>query len=271
MVESNQTPNDADQSNGGQNNGRPYGDMYWVYIIGAWALIGLLLVAIFWPGMTERLKFFVGTLWVLVTAFAVIAQAVIYRKQWAIMESGLKRSDASIELSKQSIGFAEQSSIYANRAYVVAKIRDIGERDDSFQFRLRIENSGNTPANDVVIAYSYGLREKAPHDKAPDSDMVVYDEGWTETERLGLIAPNGSYHVISTPEVTFERMDVWNAEHKRFVRGVERFAAGELRFYCWGRIVYEDMFNRKRHTDFCFLQSISHPNGYPCKYGNSAF
>jgi hypothetical protein len=39
MIESNQTPNNAYQ-------------LYWVYIIGAWSLIGLLLVAIFWSGMT---------------------------------------------------------------------------------------------------------------------------------------------------------------------------------------------------------------------------
>lgn len=90
MVEGNQTPDNADQSNSSQNNGRPYGDMYWVYIIGAWSFIGLLLVAAFWLNMTERLKFFVGTLWVLVTAFAVIAQAVIYRKQWVIMERQIK-------------------------------------------------------------------------------------------------------------------------------------------------------------------------------------
>lgn len=90
MVESYKSSNDAEQSNRSQDNGRPYGHMYWVYIIGAWSLIGLLLVAIFWPGMTERLKFFVGTLWVIVTAFAVIAQAVIYRKQWSIMERQLQ-------------------------------------------------------------------------------------------------------------------------------------------------------------------------------------
>src|ERR1041385_9100448 len=86
MVEGDQTRNNTAHSNGGQNDRRPYGDLYWVYIIGTWSLIGLLLVAIFWPNMTERLKFFVGTLWVLVTAFAVIAQVRINHRQWQIME-----------------------------------------------------------------------------------------------------------------------------------------------------------------------------------------
>jgi hypothetical protein len=266
MAESNQTPNNADQSNSGQNNGRPYGDMYWVYIIGSWSLIGLLLVAIFWPGMTERLRFFVTTLWVLVTAFAVIAQAVIYRKQWAIMESSLSRSDTAIELTKQSISFNEKSFEYAQRAYVVAKIRDIGDRDETLQFRLRIENSGNTPANDVTVFYSCGLREKSPHEKDPETGLIVYDIGYTETERLGLIAPNGSYHVISTPEISAVQADPAYSLTEEF----KRFEAGEFRFYCWGRIVYEDIFNEKRQTEFCFFQSIEQPNGYPCQYGNHA-
>jgi len=263
MVEENQAANNANDTNGGQQY-RYTGELKNVFIAGAWGLIGLILVAAYWPNLTERMKFFVGTLWVLVTAFAVIAQVVIYRKQWAVMEDGLKRSDASIDLSKQSIAFAEQSAIYAQRAYVVAKIRDIGERDETLQFRLRIENSGNTPANDVVVFFSYGLRNKSPHDKAPDSEIVVYDSGFTETERLGLIAPNGSYQVISTPEISaIAPGPVLTDEYKRF-------ESGELAYYCWGRIVYEDIFNKKRHTDFCFLQSIAHPNGYPCQYGNSA-
>jgi len=276
MVESNQTSHNADQPNNGQDDSRPYGDMYWVYIIGAWAFIGLLLAAIFWPNMTERLKFFVATLWVLVTAFAVIAQVRINHRQWQIMEGQwrvmgdqLKAMDDQRALVERSIESAEKNSIYAQRAYVVAKIRDIGEKDDTLQFRLRIENSGNTPANDVTVLYAYGLRESSPHSKAPDSEIVVYDIGFTETERLGLIAPNGSYQVLSTPEVAFEH--IWSQENKRFEpRDYERFVAGELQFYCWGRIVYEDIFNEKRHTEFCFVQSVAHPNGYPCKYGNYA-
>jgi hypothetical protein len=262
MVESNQTPNNADQSNSGENNGRPYGNMYWVYIIGAWSLIGLLLVAIFWPGMTERLKFFVGTLWVLVTAFAVIAQAVIYRKQWAIMESSLARSDTAIELTKQSISFNEKSFEYAQRAYITAKIRsvtDVTKRLDTFLMRLRIENSGNTPANDVIVVYGCGIREKPPWEKMPEG-LLIGDNPSPYVTRLGVVAPNDSYHVVDTPRIGFESIEDFKA-----------FEDGKLAFYCWGTIVYEDMFNEKRRTAFSFVQSATYPNGYPCEYGNEVY
>jgi hypothetical protein len=243
VSEQNHSDQDKENSDSGQDNGS-LGYLRGVCIAASWAFIGLLLTAIFWPNLTERAKFFTGNLFNLIIAFAVIAQVVIYRKQWAVM--------------KQQISSAEKNSIYANRAYVVAKIRDVGDYDDMLQFRLRIENSGNTPANNVMVLYAFDLREKPPHDERP-GEPVVYDMGFTKTERLGLIAPNGSYHVIATPPVALYPM------------GGQEFDSGDLKFYCWGRIVYEDIFNEKRHTDFCFVQSQSQPNGYPCKHGNEAY
>jgi len=259
VVESNQTPNNTDQANDGQNNARPYGEMYWVYIIGTWSFVGLLLIAIFWPNMTERLKFFIGTLWVLVTAFAVIAQAVIYRKQWAIMENSLSRSDTAIELTKQSISSNEKNSIYAQRAYVTAKIRSVTsvtKRLDTFLMRLRIENSGNTPANELVVIYGCGLGENPPWEKTPDGLLIGNNPGPYVT-RLGVVAPKDSYQVIETPRIGFDSIEDFRA-----------FEDGKLAFYCWGKVVYEDIFNEKRQTEFCFVQSVTYPNGYPCEYGN---
>jgi hypothetical protein len=137
MVEGNQTPNNAEQSNSSQNHSRPYGDMYWVYIIGAWALIGLLLVATFLPNMTERVKFFVTTLWVLVTAFAVIAQAVIYRKQWAIMERQIKLLARS-ESAYLSVGDLVIPPVRNNTLVVNGKIFNRG-KTPAFEFQRRIQ------------------------------------------------------------------------------------------------------------------------------------
>lgn len=145
MVESNQTPSDANSPNDGQNNGRPYGDMYWVYIIGAWAFIGLLLIAVFAPNMNERLKFFVGTLWVLVTAFAVIAQAIIYRKQRAIMERQLKFMARS-ESAYLSVQDFEIPPIQNSELVVTGKIFNRGKTPAfDFQRQIQIARGKGTP------------------------------------------------------------------------------------------------------------------------------
>src|ERR1041385_7447893 len=137
MVEGDQTRNNTAHSNGGQNDRRPYGDLYWVYIIGTWSLIGLLLVAIFWPNMTERLKFFVATLWILVTAFAVIAQVVIYRKQWAIMERQIKLLARS-ESAYLSVGDLEIPPLRNKQLVVNGKIFNRG-KTPAFEFQRLIQ------------------------------------------------------------------------------------------------------------------------------------
>jgi hypothetical protein len=211
--------------------------------------------------------------WMRIQAQAMTSQIEILNSQTSAMILSLEetrkivdQNERTIKTTEKSVEIAEQTSIYSQRAYVTAKIGDIGERDDTLQFRLRIENSGNTPANDVMVVYSFGLREKSPHEKDRETGLIVYDMGFTETERLGLIAPNGSYHVISTPEILVVQAGPTYGLTEEF----KRFEAGEFRFYCWGRIVYEDIFNEKRQTEFCFCQSIERPNGYPCQYGNHA-
>lgn len=133
MTEQNQAADNAQDANAGQANGRPFGDMYGIIIAGTWACIGLLLLALFWPNMAERAKFFVSTLWIVVTAFAVIAQVHIYRQQWRIMQAQIERFDI------------------VERAYVGIKdilIRDV-EAGEPLTITIVFQNGGRTPAWDV--------------------------------------------------------------------------------------------------------------------------
>lgn len=166
------------------------------------------------------------------------------------------QNETAIAVSKKAAKRSAKISKYAERAYVAAKIRRTEK--SKLQFLLRIENSGNTPANDVWIHYSYGLLDAPPH-KETAGWPVVYDIGFTEHERLGFIAPHSSYHVVSTPQLPLPS-------------GTEaqRWQLGQLRFYCWGKITYEDIFNLQWDSFFCFFQSQERQDGYPCKYGNEA-
>jgi hypothetical protein len=193
---------------------------------------------------------------------ALVTQAKIMAESVVVTRKLVEQNERAIKAAEENVETVEKTSIYANRAYVVAKIKDTGPNDGLLMFRLRIMNNGNTPANDVVVNYAYGLKDKPPHEQTPDG-LVVYDAGFTETERLGLVSATGSYHVISTPTVQFPFQHVHPHEHKLW-------ETGSLKFYCWGRIVYEDIFNEKRHTDFCFVLSDEHPTGYPCEHGNQA-
>lgn len=171
----------------------------------------------------------------------------------------------ALEQNKRAASVADKINIYAQRAYVVDKIRGTSKDPTKLQFRLRIQNTGNTPANNVRVYYSHELRTEPPHHETSENWMgtndkiVVFDKGATESERLGFIGPTSSYHVIETPAsgpLTGDEAREWKLD--------------KLRYYCWGRISYDTIFEGGRYSDFCFYQSFGKPNGYPCKHGNEA-
>jgi hypothetical protein len=159
------------------------------------------------------------------------------------------------DLLKRDIESAEKSSIYANRAYLVAKIRN----DEAYHFKLAIENGGNTPANNVIVSYSCKVMQDPPWQLDEQTKQVIYDAGFDMEKRLGVIAPNGSHGTVETvafaPKTAIARRE-WE---------------DGVKLFCWGRIYYEDMFNKERHTDFCFYKSLKKPEGDPSEYGNEVF
>lgn len=228
----------------------------WTYVV---------LAVIFWaflrkqiPIESEYIKVGVESMFNLALLILVTVQTGLYFRQAKALDAQVAAAQRQTELVDESTKAAERSAIYAQRAYVTAKIRGIGERDETLQFWLRIENSGQTPANNVVVVYGCGLRERPPCEKDA-SGQLVCDNPEPYVKRFGVVAPNKSYHVLKTPETAFQLPDEYN-----------RFVNGELSYYCWGRIVYEDIFNQMRTTWFCFFQSIAEVKGFPCEYGNEA-
>ena len=63
------------------------------------------------------------------------------------------------ELVDQSIQSAEKNSIYAQRAYITVRIQ---KSYTGHVLDLRIENSGNTPANNVTVSHTCGFEEQPP-------------------------------------------------------------------------------------------------------------
>lgn len=124
-----------------------------------WGASGLLIVLLVFTftQRTGRVPFFTQNFLSLVVLVVIAIQAYIYRGQWQAMQDSLERTDKVITEMEQQRTLAETSAIIAQRAYVVAKVRGIGERDNTLQFRLRIQNGGNTPANNVCVSYICNL------------------------------------------------------------------------------------------------------------------
>ncbi len=232
MIEENETANDTQDADAGQDNISPRG-LGGIFIAAAWAFVCLLVVAIFWPNLPQRMAFFTGNLFNLIIAFAVIAQVVIYRKQWRVMELQTE---------------------YANRAYVCLPagnmkiFTEIETGNDWLAFEFRLENTGNTPANNVHVCGSTGIAENVP-----DPSLTV---GNKHERDVGLIAPKA--HVLQW----FKEPVLTSEENRRWVQG-------ELKIYCSGVITYYS-FGKVRTTKFCFLKKLASMNLESCGKWNDA-
>lgn len=228
----------------------------------------LIFTAFFWmflrrqiPIQSEYIKIAVESMFNVGLLVLVVLQTWLYFKQSKALDEQVTATQRQVELVERSAKDSERSAIYAQRGYIIARIKSVhpvDKRLDRFYFRLRIENSGNTPANEVRVSYACGLRDKPPCEMV--EGQLVCDIGFDLYKRLGVVAPNDSDPFIDTPQIPCESIEQFKL-----------FESEKVKFYCWGTIYYEDIFNEPRHSDFCFYQSWGRREGYPCEYGNEVF
>jgi hypothetical protein len=217
VVEENQTKEHANDAQSGEGDGiPPY--LRGVFIAGAWGFISLLLTAIFWPNLTERMKFFTSTLWILVTTFAVIAQVVIYRKQWQVMDRALYVSE---------------------RPYVVVygiSVTNLPfEADKLIVYEVKIENKGKTPAYNVVFRTYIDVE---PH-LLPEEP--IYREIRTRDSRMTL--------AMNTP-ATAKQTDLNDILTQEQIEAIKN---DKLFVYIWGIVRYREGFTDETHYTKFYL------------------
>jgi hypothetical protein len=156
-------------------------------------------------------------------------------------------NERAVTVAERSVEVAQENAIYAQRAYlsvISGEIRGSG-------FVLRIENSGNSPANDVQMKAVAEMRAGALEAPAPGTagGSYVY---------LGLIAPGGFFNaeVVSDVELSGAKQD------ELIQQGMEWWCAGVIR--------YEDVFRKTRHTRFCFKRHWLSDSLQPWLEGNEA-
>jgi hypothetical protein len=106
VAENPDSDHDCAHTNNGHGNTEP-SHLRWVFIGGGIAITGLLIASIWWPNLTERTKFFTGNLLNLVIALAVIAQVLIYRKQWRVMQNQTRIMNESVNVMVASVTVSE--------------------------------------------------------------------------------------------------------------------------------------------------------------------
>jgi hypothetical protein len=206
------------------------------------ALLILLVVSIFMPNLTERVKFFTANTLNLFLLLAVAVQAYIYRRQWEVME----RQGKEIERQSEQ---AKRHTIDTLRAYI--SIRTVVP-DLPRQILVEIVNFGQTPAHQVQFAHRVAVRtlREGPDEFSPES----FDWGILPSAPLAPTMPN---------------------EKRLLLGGIPESDMAKLhdpkyRLYFWGIIRYKDIFRTTRYTRFAAFCSLQHKTVVTCSNGNDA-
>ena len=146
MSEQTETPKNAENADKAQSPLQERSalvDLRGVFIAAAWCLVGVALIAIFWPNLPQRMAFFIGIFFNLMIAFAVVAQVIIYRKQWRVMRLQWHEANRQAKSSAQLI----ELMVMNECAYVRIGTIDIEQPDgNSVKMEGTFINGGRTPA-----------------------------------------------------------------------------------------------------------------------------
>jgi len=210
-----------------------------VFVAGAWAFIGLLLTALFWPNLTERTKFFTGNFLNLLIVFAIIAQIVIYRKQWRVMERQSKLMHEGLNETRKIIAHNDRFSRINSRAYVFIDTAKLEAPISSGKFpcaKIVLKNSGKSPAYSHRVRVEQAFLTGEALEKAQQGIMPKM-RGLNK-KGLGII---GAGHVTTLHLVR----DVYKTAEDE-----ELAISGKSIFYIWGLICYSDIFGKEHSSKF---------------------
>lgn len=144
--------------------------------------------------------------------------------------------------SLQSIQLAQEAMRLEQRAWVFvtetkASKLQVGQ---PLSISIGFKNTGRTPARNVQIAAHL---EPLPKGQAPEPKL-------DKTQSRGVIPPNGAlFLTISTGRKHAEGVTE---------QGLEAIASGELVIWVYGTVTYEDIFETRQATMFCYML---HPDG----------
>jgi hypothetical protein len=144
--------------------------------------------------------------------------------------------------SVQNIHLAQQAMHMEQRAWVFVTETRASELQigQPLSITIGFKNTGRTPARNVQIAAHL---EPLPQGQMPDPNLE-------KTQSRGVIPPNGTiFVVISTGRKHAEGVTE---------QGLKAITTGELVIWVYGTITYDDIFETRQATMFCYML---HPDG----------
>jgi hypothetical protein len=272
-----------------------------ILIFGGTLITALLVVGVFAPYMSERIKFITVNALSILVLVAIAVQAYIYRRQWETMdrqwlvtrkmlehdelvfEANQKQASQQMNaMQGQLEAMKEQIAVGKNQADIADTAVRIAERSAK-----AAEDGVKTAQENTIFAQRayvcvtkaniqegnlFTLHiENAGNTPANDVQMVCRAEVREEdpNPKLALYAPEQHHSAIGViaPHAFIQKLKLIDGGFGAIQQ--KRMQAG-WKLYCYGKIYYKDIFGNLRNTYFSFSQRWNNQVIGPCEQGNEA-
>jgi hypothetical protein len=193
----------------------------------------------------------------LLSLVVITIHAYFYNKQWRVMTKQAELIERQIKQSTEAFTLQERAWIFMEGSnYSVGEREDLsGAKANRAKTDLVFRNTGNTPALNTMAWFCAQIREQPLPEDASKPQLPALS---CREIPFGIIGPNAVFNI-------------GQADEERVVDAVTaaKLDSNELKLYIWGVIEYEDFFQRRHMTRFCFTNSTGKLVA-PCENNNRA-
>jgi hypothetical protein len=223
-------PNKAENDHNNASQGDPPSQVYPIglpirlrplWIVGGILLGVLLIVSIFLPNLSERVKFFTVNALSTLVLLAIVVQTYIYRRQWELMEHQALTMQASLKvLDRQTTTQEMQSRTIQDQLEVMKRQAQVSEKQsDAIQAQLAVMEAQRQAMQDQLTGMKDALTVAERNAKAAENGVKAAQDAFYLGERaymgiieLALISPLVSGDA-QTLDVTWQnggKTPAWN-------------------------------------------------------------
>jgi hypothetical protein len=174
-----------------------------------------------------------------------VVQAVLFGRQLAVMAESQKDTRKAADAAVATVETMRTTAQQQLRAYVgVERSRiegprrealDLGIAPQRLLWKVKLKNTGMTPASDVRSEHGIAIRDyPLPADHGFDAPKPMPNPS------VEVVGSQGTFFLGADSTVQLSH-DQWAAVQS----GVQK------RLYCFGKIVYRDIFGEQHTTKFC--------------------
>lgn len=151
---------------------------------------------------------------------------------------------------------SQNQFINENRSWLCIKsgVHEELSEGKSLKAEITLINAGKSPARDVRLKYTIGLRSQ------PVPNPMTMGAYLDNEPSVGVVAPESEPKFFPGKEgYMLTKQDVALLSQRK------------IKLYTWGTIDYVDIFDKQRHTEFCLVNKLGTTTFQFCHDNNTAF